>query len=75
MDLLLLPLVWIKLGQLQKMSMKMPYYLMQFQEKMKEINEAYDAITKERANGGTQYKTYSQPGSTSSGSCNHRVSG
>ena len=38
------------------------------QEKMKEINEAYDAITKERANGGTQYKTYSQPGSTSSGS-------
>ena len=38
------------------------------QEKMKEINEAYDAITQERANGGTQYKTYSQPGSTSSGS-------
>lgn len=36
------------------------------QEKMKQINEAYDAITKERAAGGAQYKTYSQPGSTSS---------
>ena len=38
------------------------------QEKMKQINEAYDAITKERAGGGAQYKTYTQPGSTSSGS-------
>lgn len=38
------------------------------QEKMKEINEAYDAITKERSGGGAQYKTYSQPGSASSGS-------
>ena len=38
------------------------------QEKMKQINEAYDAITKERAGGGTQYKTYTQPGNTSSGS-------
>ena len=35
---------------------------------MKQINEAYDAITKERAGGGAQYKTYTQPGSTSSGS-------
>lgn len=31
------------------------------QEKMKQINEAYDAITKERAGGGAQYKTYTQP--------------
>lgn len=38
------------------------------QEKMKAINEAYDTITKERSGGGTQYKTYSRPGSTSSGS-------
>lgn len=38
------------------------------QEKMKQINEAYDAITKERAGGGTQYRAYSQPGGTSSGS-------
>ena len=38
------------------------------QEKMKQINEAYDAITKERAGGGAQYKSYTQPGSTSSGS-------
>lgn len=38
------------------------------QEKMKQINEAYDSITKERAGGGAQYKTYTQPGSTSSGS-------
>ena len=37
------------------------------QEKMKEINKAYDTITKERANGGAQYQTYSQPGSTASG--------
>ncbi len=37
------------------------------QEKMKTINEAYDAITKERANGGSQRQTYSQPGSTSYG--------
>lgn len=32
------------------------------QEKMKEINEAYDAITKERAGGGAQYSAYSPPG-------------
>ena len=38
------------------------------QEKMKQINEAYDAITKERAGGGAQYKSYTQPGNTSSGS-------
>ena len=33
------------------------------QEKMKEINEAYDAIEKERASGssGVQYQTYSGP--------------
>ena len=33
------------------------------QEKMKEINEAYDAIEKERASGGSayQYQTYSDP--------------
>ena len=41
------------------------------QEKMKQINEAYDAITKERAGGGAQYKTYTQPGSTSSGRSRH----
>ena len=44
------------------------------QEKMKQINEAYDAITKERAGGGTQYKTYTQPGSTSSGSAARSIS-
>jgi molecular chaperone DnaJ len=37
------------------------------QEKMKQINEAYDTITKERA-GGKQYRSYSQPGYSSSGS-------
>ena len=33
------------------------------QEKMKEINEAYDAIEKERANGGSayQYQTWTNP--------------
>jgi len=38
------------------------------QEKMKEINEAYDAIEKERANGGSayQYQTWTPPGTSSS---------
>ena len=27
------------------------------QEKMKQINEAYDVVTKERAGGGAQYNT------------------
>ena len=38
------------------------------QEKMKEINEAYDAIEKERANGGSayQYQTWTSPDSASS---------
>ena len=37
------------------------------QEKMKEINEAYDAIEKERANGGSayQYQTWTNPASSS----------
>ena len=36
------------------------------QEKMKEINEAYDAIEKERASGGSayQYQSYSDPSHT-----------
>ncbi len=40
------------------------------QEKMKEINEAYDAIEKERANGGSayQYQSWSQPGSSTASS-------
>ena len=40
------------------------------QEKMKEINEAYDAIQKERASGGSayQYQSYSSPHTGSTGS-------
>ena len=43
------------------------------QEKMKEINEAYDAIEKERAGGSAyQYQTWNQ-GSSSSGSYSNSV--
>ncbi len=40
------------------------------QEKMKEINEAYDAIQRERSGGGSayQYQTYSSPNQQSTGS-------